>query len=548
MDVLRLAGERYELQSVLGQGGMATVYRAWDTRLRVARAVKVLAPHLTAQRTIRRRFETEAHTMARLAHPNIVAVHDVGDDGKHVFIVMELLEGGSLMDFVETFGPLPPRTAAEVCCAVLRALAVAHAAGVVHRDIKPHNVLLAPEGTPKVTDFGIAHVQVDDSPGLTKTGSIMGTWAFMAPEQRAGARSLDARADLYAVGASLATLLTAELPGDLFVSELHGRLLARVPDELRAIVQRATRYDAADRHASAEELLADLERAAARLSPAPPDAPRLGHVYRAVRSETIAPASSERPAAGPSAEEEPSPRAAATFGGSVAEGPGTLTGEEAPPAVSPPPPAAHPTESRRPAAIAALLGGGLLAALLVAWATAEPPAVAEPFGARPVAEAPDPAPAAGTGLAPAAAPTTAAPTVAAPTPTAPPVANAPAAHPRDAQVAPAPRPAVTGAARASAATSAAPPDPAPAAPSAVPAPASASEPAPARFDHAGDASAAWLVQGSSRYEPGEVPPGTYRIEAEFDGAGVVPTGSVTLEPGERVTLRCDVAFQRCKRR
>src|SRR5688500_9423447 len=147
---------------------MGTVWLAEDDRLGVRRAIKILDPTMRRSPTIRRRFDAEARAMARLQHPNIVTVHDVGDDGDRSWIVMELVHGGSLVERVQTTGALHPRTACEVLGPVLDALATAHAAGIVHRDVKPHNILLTADGVPKITDFGIA--QMSTGAHLTRTG------------------------------------------------------------------------------------------------------------------------------------------------------------------------------------------------------------------------------------------------------------------------------------------------------------------------------------------------------------------------------------------
>ena len=181
VDLTPLEGGRYQLLEVIGAGGMATVYRAWDERLQVTRAVKILSPQLYRNTTIRHRFETEARTMARLYHTHIVGVHDVGVDGERVYIVMELVAGGSLMDHVSANGPMPVKMATEALLSLMHALKAAHASGVVHRDIKPHNIMVDHNGVLKVGDFGIAHV-ADENMSMTKTGSVMGTWGYMAPE------------------------------------------------------------------------------------------------------------------------------------------------------------------------------------------------------------------------------------------------------------------------------------------------------------------------------------------------------------------------------
>ncbi len=258
-----LSGGRYKLLSELGEGGMATVFHAYDSVLDVDRAIKVLATKLAASNKVRERFVNEARTMARLQHRHIVSVFDVAADGDRVFMVMELVTGGSLVDRVKRAGPLPPRMAAEVVLDVLSGLAVAHDAGIVHRDIKPHNILITPEGDAKVTDFGIARVNQGDS-SKTKTGAVLGTWAYMAPEQRKSSNKADARSDIYAVGATLYSLVTGAEPFDLYSSELHAELFDTVDPVLSRIIQKASRYKPDDRYQNAAEMAEaireDLER------------------------------------------------------------------------------------------------------------------------------------------------------------------------------------------------------------------------------------------------------------------------------------------------
>ncbi len=269
-----LAEGRYRLIEVIGSGGMATVYRAFDARLQVPRAIKVLLPSLANRERLRARFEAEARTMALLEHRNIVRVYDVGSEGNRVYIVMELVDGGSLVDRLDETGPLPPRQAVDVCLAVLEGLSVAHSREIVHRDIKPHNVMLTRKGETRVTDFGIARLaRGNDS--LTKTGAIMGTWGFMAPEQRADSKAVDARADLYSVAATLYSCVTNETPMDLFAAELDSSMLARIPGPLSSVIRRATMYDREERYPTAAEMTEALRAIRDQLPATPEDAPPL---------------------------------------------------------------------------------------------------------------------------------------------------------------------------------------------------------------------------------------------------------------------------------
>lgn len=247
-----LAG-RYQLLDPVGAGGMATVWRAWDHRLETERAIKVLAPHLAMRPDLRGRFELEAQTMARLHHPHIVTVHDVAEDRGQPFLVMELMHGGSLWGWIERCGPMAPDLARSVILALLGALAEAHATGVIHRDVKPHNVLLARDGTPRLTDFGIARL-IDRASPLTHTGAVLGTPAYMAPELRDGGMRADVRSDLYAVGATWYALLTGQQPFDIYAVEHRDRLMEGIGPEEVALIQRATSYWPHERFADAAEM------------------------------------------------------------------------------------------------------------------------------------------------------------------------------------------------------------------------------------------------------------------------------------------------------
>ena len=201
---------RYELVEVIGRGGMGRVYRATDRVLGRSVAVKMLPGVLADQDpTSVARFEREARAAAALSHPAVVAVYDTGADETARFIVMELIAGRSLEAILRDQGPLDPDRAARIATRVADALAAAHAAGIVHRDVKPGNVMVAPDGSVKVLDFGIARAM--DSTTLTQTSSVVGTAAYMSPEQALG-KPADERSDIYALGCVLYALLTGHPP------------------------------------------------------------------------------------------------------------------------------------------------------------------------------------------------------------------------------------------------------------------------------------------------------------------------------------------------
>ncbi|HEX6130602.1 MAG TPA: serine/threonine-protein kinase, partial [Actinomycetota bacterium] len=202
--------DRYELRALLGRGGMGEVYEAADRRLDRTVAVKVLRPELAADRRFVARFQREARTAARLAHPSIVAVHDAGEHDGRVFIVMQHVAGGTLSDVVGREGPLAPARAARIAADVAEALAHAHARGVVHRDVAPGNVMVEADGRAKVLDFGIARAAQGSAAAgavLATSTTIHGTLAYAAPELFAGGRG-DQRVDVYGLGAVLYELLT----------------------------------------------------------------------------------------------------------------------------------------------------------------------------------------------------------------------------------------------------------------------------------------------------------------------------------------------------
>ncbi len=242
---------RYRLYSVLGRGGLATVFRARDTRKNVDRAVKVLSDKARTG-VLRQRFFREAETMARLTHPNIVEVHDLGEEDNRPYMVMELMEGGSVGRALKRFGALPEFAASNVVSAVLSGLQYAHDDGIVHRDVKPGNVLLTIRGLAKLADFGIA--RLDDRTTLTRTGAVMGSWPYMAPEQRGSATAVDARSDVFSCGAMLYALARASEPRDIYVPQQQQVLLKGFSPAFREVIVRATARNAQDRYPTADAM------------------------------------------------------------------------------------------------------------------------------------------------------------------------------------------------------------------------------------------------------------------------------------------------------
>ena len=274
--------DRYELRAVLGSGGMAEVRDGWDTRLDRAVAVKLMHPAFNAQPGIRGRFEDEARSAAKLSHPKIVAVYDFGEHDSTLFIVMERLPGQTLGDVIAR-GPMPPERVRAMLSDVLAALTVAHAAGVLHRDIKPGNILISATGdNMKVADFGIAKTA---GAAHTMTGQIVGTMAYMSPERVAGAPASVAD-DLYAVGVMAYEALLARRA---FPQETPVALARAIMDDpppplsvlrrdvdplLSGIIDRAMGRDRRQRFNSAEQMLAALngDRNALLAGGAPADA------------------------------------------------------------------------------------------------------------------------------------------------------------------------------------------------------------------------------------------------------------------------------------
>ena len=245
-----LSSGRYLLIQAVGFGGMATVFQAWDRRLRVWRAIKLLKPSYSKKKKVIERFLAEARMMANLEHDHIVRVYDVARDEPSAYLVMELVRGGSLVEWMERYGAMPPKLVLRVAFQLCGALEAAHARGVIHRDIKPHNILLDEAGRCRVTDFGIARAGEIDRE-RTRDGAVMGTWGYMSPEQRNNAKQVDVRSDIYSVGATMVALATNAAPNDLFAADQDHELLNNIPELLRPMIQKATAYHPDQRYQTA---------------------------------------------------------------------------------------------------------------------------------------------------------------------------------------------------------------------------------------------------------------------------------------------------------
>ncbi|MBI5793628.1 protein kinase [Candidatus Uhrbacteria bacterium] len=278
--------KRYEVESVLGRGAMGSVLRVRHDILGVRRALKLINPSCLGSETLRRRFFNEARVMVRLRGRHLVEVYEVDEVEGHPYIIMEYLEGGTIADHLDAFGPLPPRQAVGVAAALLTALETAHthtdedgrSSPIIHRDVKAENVLLTKSGTPKLGDFGIAHIDAGTRQ-LTGDVTTLGTIAYMAPEQQ-DARHVDSRADLYAVGVLLYVMLMN--PEEMWRSSFH-MTLGRHPDmmvgmlpELEEVIRTSTAEDREARYPSAQAMMAVLQALIDTLPENPQDMPSLG--------------------------------------------------------------------------------------------------------------------------------------------------------------------------------------------------------------------------------------------------------------------------------
>src|SRR6185295_3639514 len=295
----RVLDGRYEITQRLARGGMATVYRAVDTRLTRTVAVKVMHVGLGDEAEFARKFDREARAAARLSHPNVVSVFDQGQDlegpNTRPYIVMEYVPGQTLRDVLNREAPMTPSRALEIMEPVFAALAVAHDAGLVHRDVKPENVLISERGQIKVADFGLAKA-ISSQTSTATQGLLIGTVSYLPPELVMSGKA-DARSDVYSAGVVLFELLTGRKPhtGDtpiqIAYAHVHrdvpppspGPTAGRVPPYVDALVTRATARDANQRQPDARVLLSQVRRARLALERGLPDDPALTRELRTPR-------------------------------------------------------------------------------------------------------------------------------------------------------------------------------------------------------------------------------------------------------------------------
>ncbi len=259
---------RYRVDTLIATGGMSAVYRGLDLRLDRPVALKIMESRYAGDHQFLTRFQREARAVARLKDAGLVSVYDQGLDSQHPFLVMELIEGGTLRELLRERGPMPPHAVAAVLRPVLSGLAVAHRSGLVHRDIKPENVLISDDGDVKIADFGLVRAVAEAK--ITSTSVILGTAAYLSPEQ-VGTGDADPRSDVYAVGILAYELLTGDTPftGDNALTVAYQRMdhdvaapstvIAGVPSQFDELVLRATARDPAARYADAAELGAELD-------------------------------------------------------------------------------------------------------------------------------------------------------------------------------------------------------------------------------------------------------------------------------------------------
>lgn len=263
-----LLNDRYRLEARIGTGGMSTVYRALDETLERQVAIKLMNREIASDSDQLERFRREARAVAQLSHPHIVGVIDAGEDHGRPYIVFEYVEGETLKERIRRLGELPLGEAVAYAIEIARALGAAHARHIVHRDVKPQNVLIDEEGSAKVTDFGIARTLDED--GLTQDGRVLGTTDYVSPEQALG-HDVSGQSDLYSLGVVLYEMLTGQVPfrGENQVAVAMKHVREEIPDvrdlrpeasaSLAAVIDRATAKELRERYRSDEELIADLE-------------------------------------------------------------------------------------------------------------------------------------------------------------------------------------------------------------------------------------------------------------------------------------------------
>jgi len=276
---LGASAARFQLLDELGTGATSVVHRAWDRERGGWVALKLLNDRAGANAQARARFLAEGRTMLGLDHRYLIATY-AAVEGSRPFLVMEVAEGGSLKQWVDKHGPMPPKMAADVAIQICKGIGAAHQHGVIHRDVKPHNVLVNRRGSCKVTDFGIARLVREDGredvPDATVSDDRMGTLGYMAPEQRSDPRLVDPRTDVYGIGATLVHLVTGRPPlSQLFYADRDPQLIAGVPEALVPLVLYATAFRPEDRFATVADLARALHEVRALLPPIPTGTPSL---------------------------------------------------------------------------------------------------------------------------------------------------------------------------------------------------------------------------------------------------------------------------------
>jgi len=300
-----LIAGRYVLEELVGTGGMSSVYRAHDRLLERNVALKILHDSYLDDESAVERFRREARSVAQLSHPNIVTVIDRGEEDGHLFIVFEYVPGENLKQYVGRKGRLSVREAVEIAVEVGRGLAFAHRQGIVHRDVKPQNVILDGDGRPKVTDFGIARSLAVEK-DVTLTGTVLGTSDYIAPEQASG-RPVVTQTDVYSLGCVLFELLTGDVPfhGESFVAvamrhihEPPPSVLERRPDvpvRVAGAVQRAMAKEPDDRFPSMDAFVVELDACLGEMGEADSERTMIAAAPRVLRESRVRPARARRP-------------------------------------------------------------------------------------------------------------------------------------------------------------------------------------------------------------------------------------------------------------